>query len=115
MCVLVLDCYYKHKEKTKLHRFYTQRVNYLGPLSALPTKRHSNGVSLVGPILARFYELTGYFVHFQHQGILDNLVNCFRVVSKMQWIVLLPLRVFFDFSLTVKAATHECVIKIGQP
>ena len=24
-------------------------------------------------------------------------------------------RVFFDFSLTVKAAPHECVIRTGQP
>ena len=25
------------------------------------------------------------------------------------------LKVFFDFSLTVKAAPHECVIRTGQP
>ena len=25
------------------------------------------------------------------------------------------LHVFFDFSLTVKAASHECVIRTGQP
>ena len=25
------------------------------------------------------------------------------------------LGVFFDFSLTVKAAPHECVIRTGQP
>ena len=87
-----------HTKKTKLHRFYTQRVNYLGPLSALPTKRHSNGVSLVGPIVASFYVLTGYFVHFQHQGIRDKLVNCFRAVSKMQLIVLLLLGQFFFIS-----------------
>ena len=24
-------------------------------------------------------------------------------------------KVFFDFSLTVKAAPHECVIRTGQP
>ena len=26
-----------------------------------------------------------------------------------------PIQVFFDFSLTVKAAPHECVIRTGQP
>ena len=25
------------------------------------------------------------------------------------------IHVFFDFSLTVKAAPHECVIRTGQP
>ena len=25
------------------------------------------------------------------------------------------LRIFFDFSLTVKAAPHECVFRTGQP
>ena len=27
----------------------------------------------------------------------------------------LQYRLFFDFSLTVKAAPHECVIRTGQP
>ena len=26
-----------------------------------------------------------------------------------------PNRIFFDFSLTAKAAPHECVIRTGQP
>ena len=34
-------------------------------------------------------------------GFYSDLVEC--------------LSVFFDFSLTVKAAPHECVIRTGQP
>ena len=30
-------------------------------------------------------------------------------------IAVIDLQVFFDFSLTVKAAPHECVIRTGQP
>ena len=29
--------------------------------------------------------------------------------------VIMSLYLFFDFSLTVKAAPHECVIRTGQP
>ena len=41
------------------------------------------------------------------------ITEVYNLNNKTTLYILVP--VFFDFSLTVKAAPHECVIRIGQP
>ena len=38
-----------------------------------------------------------------------------KKILKLQNYVIRSLSVLLDFSLTVKAASHACVIRIGQP
>ena len=47
----------------------------------------------------------------------ENIINLLLVLiqSEARSTDLRYLQVFFDFSLTVKAAPHECVIRTGQP
>ena len=49
--------------------------------------------------------------HFSH--LFRKLVKCYKMPSES--LLFHKLTVFFDFSLTVKAAPHECVIRTGQP
>ena len=51
-------------------------------------------------------------------GTINTLFTKYEaVVRSKEAIVLLMvlLLLFFDFSLSVKAASHECVIRTGQP
>ena len=41
------------------------------------------------------------------------MLRTFQMPPYLMWILFDF--VFFDFSLTVKAAPHECVIRTGQP
>ena len=42
-----------------------------------------------------------------NQNLVKNKVSLYNAIMGVS--------VFFDFSLTVKAAPHKCVIKTGQP
>ena len=47
----------------------------------------------------------------QQKNINANFIACELSVKRIDTLGV----VFFDFSLTVKAAPHECVIRTGQP
>ena len=42
-------------------------------------------------------------------------MNYIVIKVRLSHLQIIPQKVFFDFSLTVKAAPHECVIRTGQP
>ena len=74
---------------------------------------------MCGPVLSRFC----HSVLFHRRAECFTLIvfpiprdSVLRLFFVMQWVGLqCVIVVFFDFSLTVKAAPHECVIRTSQP
>ena len=67
------------------------------------------------------YRCTSYFQYTVQVHIIFSVystgVHYFSVYSTVQLYIIFSVKhtVFFDFSLTVKAAPQECVIRTGQP
>ena len=47
--------------------------------------------------------------------LLGETYECIREDKGWRFVAEQVISVFFDFSLTVKVARHECIIRTGQP
>ena len=48
-------------------------------------------------------------------SLVNLLMEEIKIMKALVYQFFFIIQIFFDFSLTVKAAPHECVIRTGQP